>query len=327
MTMAEGEMRRKGRLNAVLFVLTLLSTLFVGLEWALNYISAETVSRAAASGGSAPIAVELGLRAFLAPSVLALGALYAVVLMTILSAHEMGHYLTCRRNGLDATLPYFIPFPSLIGTMGAFIRIKSPVARKDGFFDIGASGPLAGFALAVPALIIGLAFSKVLPMPQTADTLSLGEPLLFTLAARIILGPVPAGSEIIIHPVGFAGWVGLLVTGLNLIPVGQLDGGHVAYALLGPRSAKLAPLVLVALVAMGLFLWAGWLLWAIIAALFMFLPRFRHPRVYDEGRPLSRGRVITGSIVGLVFILSFIPAPFKGYGLLGLLKLMGLGVK
>jgi membrane-associated protease RseP (regulator of RpoE activity) len=127
--------------------------------------------------------------------------------------------------------------------------------------------------------------------------------------------------------VGFAGWVGLLVTALNLIPVGQLDGGHIAYALLGPKSAKLAPLILIGLVAMGLFFWVGWLLWAAIAALFMFLPRFRHPRVFDEGRPLSRGRVILGFAVVIVFILSFIPDPIRGYDLLGLLKLTGLGVK
>ena len=325
--MAEGETRRKGLLNAVLFVLTVLSTFFVGLNWALNYVSAESISRAAASGGFGHVAVDFGLKDLLAPPVMALAALYAVVLMAILGGHELGHYLTCRRNGLEATLPYFIPFPSLIGTLGAFIRIKSPVGRKEQFFDIGASGPLTGFLLAVPALVVGVALSKVLPMPQTDGSISLGEPLLLKIAARLLLGPIPAGSDIIIHPIGFAGWVGLLVTALNLIPVGQLDGGHVAYALLGPKSAKLAPLILVILVAMGVFLWAGWLLWAVIVALFMFLPRFRHPRVFDEERTLSRGRVILGFAVLVVFILSFIPDPIKGFDLWGLLKHAGLGVK
>ncbi|MEN6312220.1 MAG: site-2 protease family protein, partial [Acidobacteriota bacterium] len=264
----------------------------------------------------------------------------AVVLMIILTAHELGHYLTCRRYGIAATLPYFLPAPNLFGTFGAFIKIKSPINRKQELFDIGAAGPLAGFVLALPALAVGLAFSKVGPVAAAEGTFSLGEPLLLKLTSAIFFRHIPAGADIVLHPVAFAGWVGLLVTSLNLFPVGQLDGGHVAYAMFGRRKKYLSSAALGTFFFLGIFCFSGWLVWAFFALLFAVIIRvrkpqglyrmalrLRHPQVLDEDIPLDRKRMIVGLIVILIFILSFIPDPVKDYGLLGLLKQGGMGVK
>ena len=167
---------------------------------------------------------------------LGLALLYALVLLAILAAHEMGHYLTCRRYGIEATLPFFIPAPTLIGTMGAFIRIKSPISLKRQLFDVGAAGPLAGFVLALPALAVGLALSKIVPALPRESSIFFGDPLLLKVLAGILGKSAPAGYDLVLHPVAFAGWVGTLVTALNLFPIGQLDGGHIATALFGARA-------------------------------------------------------------------------------------------
>ena len=191
----------------------------------------------------------------------------------------MGHYLTCRRYGIEATLPFFIPAPTLIGTMGAFIRIKSPITRKRQLFDVGAAGPLAGFALALPALAIGLALSKTVPSLPREGTIFFGDPLLLKILGRSPRQKSPRpGYDLIIHPVAFAGWVGALVTALNLFPIGQLDGGHIAYALFGTRARTLGRVFLAAFVVMGVFLWAGWLLWAGL----ILIIGTRHPRTWDD---------------------------------------------
>jgi membrane-associated protease RseP (regulator of RpoE activity) len=270
--------------------------------------------------------------------------------MTILTAHELGHYLTCRRYGLAATLPFFIPAPnlpyfvptpnlayfvrspSLFGTFGAFIKIK-PINWKRQLFDVGAAGPIAGFILSVPALAIGLSFSKIVPGGLSKGTLTLGEPLLLKIGSALILGPLPDGSDIFLHPAAFAGWVGLLVTSLNLLPIGQLDGGHVAYALLGKKRKLASSIALAALVVLGLFFFSGWLIWGIIGLAFALVVRLKrpvglyrlairlvHPPIQDETAPLGRGRAILGLILILIFILSFIPDPVKGMSLLGLFK-------
>lgn len=293
-------------LHGLLFGLTVLTTWFAGLFFAQSFLST-----AAASGAS-----------LFEPRVVGLGFLYAVALMTILTGHEMGHYWTCRRYGVLATYPFFLPGPPFLGTFGAFIRIKSPVRFKHQIFDVGANGPLTGFALALPVLVIGLAFSKVGPVPATPDTITFGEPLLFKLLSGLFFGPIPEGSSLILHPVGFAGWVGLLVTALNLVPLGQLDGGHVAYALLGRRARLLSRIMVGFLVVMGLFFHLTWIILAAIILFFEFRSKMRlqHPPVLDEDAPLGTRRAVLSLVVLLVFILSFIPDPVKGVGLLDLLK-------
>jgi membrane-associated protease RseP (regulator of RpoE activity) len=304
--MSDTTARRKTWLNGLLFGLTFLTTWFAGTFFAASFLSAE-----AASPG-----------ALLTPRLLGLGLSYAAVLMTILVGHELGHYLTCRRYGVLATLPYFIPGPPFLGTFGAFIRIKSPVRFKHQIFDVGANGPLAGFALALPALVLGLALSKVGPLPPTEGAIVFGEPLAFKLLSGLLFGRIPEGSTLVLHPIGFAGWVGLLVTAFNLIPLGQLDGGHVAYAVLGKRARLLSWIMVGFLAAMGVFYHLSWIILAAVMLFFEFKSkmRLRHPPVYDEDAPLGPKRTALGLVVLLIFALSFIPDPIKGASLLDILK-------
>lgn len=302
-------------LHGLLFVLTVLTACFAGLGWSANYLSFE----AGAPGTDLAAAAASALRD---PRVFPLSALYAAVLMTILVGHELGHYLTCRRYGIAATLPFFLPGPPFIGTFGAFIRIRSPIPFRRQLFDIGANGPLAGFALALPALTVGLALSKTAPFAPSADTISFGEPLLFRLLTSLFFGRVPEGSVLVLHPVGFAGWVGLLVTALNLVPLGQLDGGHVAFALLGRRARSLSFLMIGALAVLGVFFHVTWLL---VAGLLVFFElrtklRLNHPPVVDGDAPLGWKRRVLGVAILAIFVLSFVPDPVKGAGLIDLLN-------
>jgi membrane-associated protease RseP (regulator of RpoE activity) len=242
------------------------------------------------------------------------------VLIVILLGHEMGHYLTCRFYGINATLPFFIPAPTLIGTLGAFIKIRSPITRRKQLFDIGAAGPLTGFLLSLPALIYGLSLSKIVPSVPREDAMVFGEPLLLKLIAGFIFRGAPPQSDLFLHPVAFAGWVGILVTAFNLFPVGQLDGGHVSFALLGENSKRLARLLLAVFIVMGIFFWIGWVVWTLVIVLL----GLKHPRVIDDPEGLSLSRRIIGAVMMLIFILSFIPAPIKGYSLLDLLRQWGL---
>jgi len=328
-----GPALRAAWLNAVLFVLTILSTIGVGLGLSLPYVFAEALR------GPGPGEVGWDAKAFLDPRVLGLALLYSAVLMAILTAHELGHYLTCRRYGLAATLPYFIPAPNLFGTFGAFIKIKSPIPWKRQLFDVGAAGPLAGTVLAFPTLLVGLTFSKVVA-GQAQGTMSLGEPLLLKLGGLLFLRHVPDNANVILHPVAFAGWVGLLVTSINLFPVGQLDGGHIAYALVGRKRRLVSTLALGVFLVLGVFVFAGWLVWGIPgllfglvirlkrpAGLYRLAVRWQHPPVVDEGIPLDRRRIVLSVVIIIIFVLSFIPDPIKGTSLLALLKLSGAGVK
>lgn len=298
-------------LNILLFLFTLLSTFWVGISWSLSYFYAEVIS----AGDELPISLEL----LFDPRIIGLSLIYALVLLTILMAHEMGHYLACRYYRLDATLPFFIPAPTLIGTMGAFIRIRSPITRKHQLFDVGAAGPLAGFILALPAVFIGLAFSKPVPALPRAESLVFGEPLLFKLAGELFFRDIPAGYDIVVHPVAFAGWVGVLVTALNLFPIGQLDGGHILYSMLGKRTRELARWILLAFIIGGIFFWVGWLVWALLIR-FIGL---KHPPVMDEYVPLSSGRKKTAAALLVIFILSIAPDPVQGYNLFDLIKTLG----
>jgi Zn-dependent protease len=294
-------------LNAVLFILTLGSCFFVGLSWSLSYKYADILDDLSRLSVNREMISD--------PQIIGMSLAYALVLIIILLAHEMGHYLTCRYYGLDATLPFFIPAPTLIGTMGAFIKIKSPIRSKKQLFDIGIAGPLAGFLLALPALIYGLSRSKVVANIPDEGSIIFGEPLLLKILGSVFFPNLAEGADIVLHPIAFTGWVGILVTALNLFPVGQLDGGHILYSFLGPKTRKLAPIFLVSFLVMGVFFWIGWFLWAFI----IYFLGLKHPRIWDEYSTLSRGRWILGVVVLIIFVLSFIPDPVKGYSLLDFL--------
>jgi membrane-associated protease RseP (regulator of RpoE activity) len=298
--------RRGIWLNVVLFIITIFTTFFFGLIHSLSFLYGDLLNEDPEAAVSAAI--------FKDPQAIFLAVIYTSVLLGILLGHELGHYMTCRHYSINATLPYFIPAPTLIGTLGAFIKIKSPITRKQQLFDIGIAGPLTGFILSLPALAYGISLSKVIPpsvLPEEG-TLMFGEPLLLKILGSLILKDIPAGYDILIHPVAFAGWVGILVTSFNLFPVGQLDGGHISYALIGPaKSRALARVMLAVFIIMGVVFWIGWFLWAFI----ILVLGLRHPRIIDEETPLSPRRRFMGFIALLIFILSFIPDPLKGYSL------------
>lgn len=229
---------------------------------------------------------------------------YALPLIVILLAHELGHYITCRRWGVSATLPFFAPSPTLLGTVGAFIWIKSPIYRTRSLFDIGISGPIAGFAVALPFLVSGVTMSQTCPGGQASASFIFGTPWLLHLLEAIRFPGVHA-SDICLHPIAIAAWAGLLATAINLLPVGQLDGGHIVYALFGKTVHALFSWgVVLSLAVGGLFYWPWWV-WAI--AMFFFR---RHPLIVDP-QPLGTGRRII-ALVGLcLFVLSFSPIPVR----------------
>jgi membrane-associated protease RseP (regulator of RpoE activity) len=234
------------------------------------------------------------------------GLPFSLTLLAILMAHEMGHYLACVYYSVDATLPFFLPAPTpFTGTLGAFIRIRSPIYSKRILFDIGIAGPLAGFIFVVPALGAGLAFSKIIPGINHQGAIQLGTPALLWLLQKTIFPGVPA-ADIYLHPVARAAWVGMFATALNLLPVGQLDGGHIVYALLGRSHKWITQTFLLALLPMGR-LWNGWWLWAV---LLFFLAR-KHPPVYDQ-TDIGLPRVKLGILALAVFLLCFSIAPIIG---------------
>jgi len=239
------------------------------------------------------------------PALFIAGLPFSLTLLTILMAHELGHYLACVYYGVDATLPFFLPSPMPVtGTFGAFIRIRSAIHSKRILFDIGIAGPIAGFIFLVPALGVGLAFSKVLPGINHQGTIQLGVPALEWLAQKLIF-PGVATSDIYLHPVARAAWVGMFATALNLLPVGQLDGGHVVYALLGRSQKWITNVFLVALLPMGR-LWSGWWFWAVM--LFFFARN--HPPLYDHSE-IGVSRVKLGVVAFCIFLLCFTIAPIN----------------
>ena len=239
------------------------------------------------------------------PRLLVDGLPFSVTLLAILLAHEFGHYLTCLRYRVDASLPYFLPAPTFIGTLGAFIRIRSPIYSKRVLFDVGIAGPIAGFVLLIPALGIGLAFSKIVPGIAYRGDLVFGTPALIWILEQVIF-PGVSSADIYLHPVARAAWVGVFATALNLLPIGQLDGGHILYAFFGERHKLLSRLFLAILVPIGFFFWYGWLLWA--GLLFFF--GMRHPAIYDSAG-MGSGRRRLGWLALLIFLLSFTLAPVQ----------------
>ncbi len=235
------------------------------------------------------------------------GLPFALVLMGILLSDEMGHFIMSKHHDVSATLPYFIPMFNIIGTFGAVIRMKSPIPDKNALVDIGAAGPIVGFVAALPALIIGIKLSPV--VPAAAGGMKLGYSLLVGLLTSLVRPGIPAGHELAMGPIAFAGWIGMFVTSMNLIPIGQLDGGHVAYALFGRWYHALARLALLALVAMGVFGWAGWLFWAL---LILILLGVGHPSPMDPYQPLDAKRKFIAYLAMLILIITFIPSPITG---------------
>tara|TARA_Y100001960_G_scaffold76550_1_gene81687 strand:- start:476 stop:1357 length:882 start_codon:yes stop_codon:yes gene_type:complete len=239
------------------------------------------------------------------------GIPFSFTLMFILGTHEFGHYYYAQKHKVDATLPYFIPAPPflfLIGTFGAFIKIKSPIYRKDALLQIGAAGPIAGFVIAVPALIIGLLLSDVVEKNNIQGALILGDSILMKILTWITHPKLMDTQDIMLHPIAFAGWIGLLVTMLNLLPIGQLDGGHVAYAMLGKKQRLIGQIAFIFLIPLS-FLSINWLIWGLL--LLILMRSVKHPPIQDIHIPLSDTDKRIGYICLLIFIVCFIPAPFK----------------
>lgn len=279
----EIKQRRKPWLHITLFLLTLISTTLAG-------------------------ALQNGVDPLSDPWRIASGLPFAITLMTILLVHEMGHYFMSRYHGVQATLPYFIPAPSFIGTFGAFIKMDSPPPDRRSLFDVAAAGPLAGLVLAIPAVVVGLQLSTISADEGIGGGLALGSSLLLSFLSQITLGLLPDEAHIVMHPIGFAGWIGLLVTAMNLLPVGQLDGGHVVYALFGERYIWISRLALVVILLLGLLRWwDGWLVWGVLL-LFMGV---RHPPPLDPYTPLDLKRKFFAWFMLATLAVTFIPVPFS----------------
>lgn len=254
------------------------------------------------------------------------GAPFTAAMLGILGVHELGHYVAARYYRMDVSLPYFIPFlpfPFGIGTMGAVIRLRSPMTNRKALFDVGLAGPIAGLLVAIPVLVIGLQRSQLMPAHALAGGVlfKLGEPLLFKAIARLVLGPIPPGAEIALSSIAFAGWVGLFVTAMNLLPIGQLDGGHVAYAVWGRGHNLLARTTFVGLILLGagpwllnlipgigpVSGWSGWLVWALLLSAF----GLRHPPALDDVTPLGWPRKLLGVLTLLLMLSLITPVPFS----------------
>jgi len=273
-------MQRLPYINVILFLLTLISTLIAGT-------------------------FQQGINVFENPGFIWKGIPFSFTLLMILGAHEFGHYFMSKRHNIDVTLPYFIPAPSVIGTFGAFIKMRSPIMDRRILLDVGAAGPLAGVMIAIPAVLIGLSLSEI--RFESIDAgMKLGTSIFFKLLSWIVYGYIPDEANLILHPIAFAGWIGLLVTCLNLLPVGQLDGGHVAYAVLGAKQSLISRGVLAVLVVLGIFGWSGWLIWAAI----LMVIGSNHPPVIYDWIPLDKRRMAVGWITLAIFVLTFTPMPF-----------------
>jgi membrane-associated protease RseP (regulator of RpoE activity) len=270
-------------INLALFIATVLSVLFIG----------------AMNEGSNPLTD---------PTSIFEGVPFAFTLLAILGTHEFGHYFAARRHQVAVTLPYFIPMPlSFVGTFGAFIQLRSPVRNRNQLFDVGVAGPLAGLVVTIPLLLYGLALSPVEPLPSEGGYILEGNSLLYLGAKYLIHGQILPGDgvDVMLHPMAFAAWFGLLVTAFNLLPVGQLDGGHVIFTLIGDRIQIVGTLFVAALLAMGVAVWQGWFTWAIL----IFLLGVGHPPPLNDVTPLDGKRKLLALLVILIFILVFVPIP------------------
>ena len=282
-------------LHLLLLLLTIGVTTLVGMDHYASFAS---------DFGATPLALDtaaLALRGFW----------YSGTILAILGCHELGHYFACRYYDVDASLPFFLPAPlPLTGTLGAFIRIREPIPSKQTLFDIGIAGPIAGFVVAVPALLFGMAMSHVVVLPPNLDGLSLGEPLLFKGAAWLLFGTPAEGYTINLHPVAFAAWFGMLATSLNLFPIEQLDGGHISYAVLGRKSSHVTLAMIGCAVVLTWFS-LSWLVWTTMLVVMLFVFGRHHPRTFDEDVPLDTTRKWLALFGVVMFILCFTPTPIE----------------
>lgn len=271
---------RKWVLHLVLFAATVFTTLLVG-------------------------AMREGGDILASPAELALGLPFSSSIMLILLVHELGHYFTARRYGMDVSLPFFIPLPPpfIFGTAGALIKMRSPMFTRRVLLDVGAAGPIAGFLVSLPIVALGLMESRW--ATHSGDFFITGHSLLFGWMAELILGPKPPGAVLEMSSVAFAGWIGFFVTAMNLVPIGQLDGGHIGYAMFGRKHTRIAYLFFFVILGLGFF-WPGWLFWAV---LILILIRVQHPPVLDEDIPLDPRRRAVGVFCMVILALTFMPAP------------------
>jgi len=284
----------------LLFLLTVLSTLIVGSEFALSYLqNREPFS-------TAETLWQMIVQPLAHPALLALGVPFSFTLLSILMAHELGHYFACRIYGIDASYPYFIPAPTLFGTFGAFIHIRSPITTRKALFDVGLSGPVIGFILAVPAIAYGVAQAKIVPGVENTAVIVFGTPLLMRWFIDWF-HPNVNPSWILVSPIARAAWVGLFATALNLLPVWQLDGGHIVYSLTGKFHQRISLAMGLALVGFGIYYWRGWIFWGLVLTVLAL--RFRHPPLYDPWERLGRARWIWAVAALAIFIVCFTPWP------------------
>ena len=252
-------------------------------------------------------------------SLLLHGLWYSLSILAILGCHELGHYFACRYYRVDSSRPYFLPMPFLLtGTLGAFIRIRAPIPGKRALFDIGIAGPIAGFLVAVPVLLIGMHLSNVVKLPTSfrGEVFDLGEPLLFKVAEWLTFGNIPDGYSVNMHPMAFAAWFGMLATALNLFPIGQLGGGHISYAVFGRRSTAVTMVMVPCLIGLS-FVSMSWVVWTVLTIGMLLLFGPRHPRVIDEEIPLDRSRLWLAAFALLMFALCFTPSPIQPAALVG----------
>ena len=295
------------KLHAALLLATVLTTLVAGANWRFDQFLAQVVASVGGAEGSVPIGQLLG-------ELVQQGGLFAMALLLILGSHECGHYVMARRYGMLVTPPFFLPAPiPPVGTFGALIKIRSPMMHRRALLDIGLAGPVAGVIVALPILIYGLSQSTFVleEYVQRSVGVEFGHSLLTWGLAKVFMGTPEPGYTLnwLAHPLAWAGWLGLLVTMLNLIPVGQLDGGHVAYALVGRRQRLVAWFFLGVLLALARTQWPGWAVWVVVMSLLM---RPAHPPVVLDDVPLDRKRQIIGWGAMVFFLLVFMPAPVVG---------------
>jgi len=288
---------RSWGVSALLFFLTLISASFAGLFYVTG---------------------DLGSQIFFAvishPRLILFGLPFSIPLISILLIHELGHYFACRYYQMHCTPPYFIPAPIVLtGTLGAFIKIKSQFIHRRALFDIGVAGPLAGFVLIIPALWIGISLSELIPKGSLAPgTWIFGEPIIFRIFAAILLGYSPDKQELLAHPIAMAAWVGILATSLNLLPIWQLDGGHICYAIMGRlRQRKMSIISIVLLILIGFWGWPtpSYLLFTIFLLIVSMRFRFYHPPTLMEEKSIGPARLFIGILAFLILVLCFIPVP------------------
>jgi membrane-associated protease RseP (regulator of RpoE activity) len=285
-----------------LFFVTTLSVLSAGVQFAAAY-----------AAGHQPALDDFAVsyfQPFTQPRLLVLGIPFAVTLMGILLAHELGHYFACRHYHIHATYPFFIPAPTIIGTLGAFIRIRSPIINRRALFDVAIAGPLVGFLVAVPALAIAVAKSNFIAAGAEESVAMFGRPLIERFLEAILRPGMPH-SAMLLNPIGRAAWIGIVVTALNLLPAGQLDGGHILYSLTSGRHRPVTLAVAILLVPLAIQYWLGWLMWAVI----LLVIGFRHPPLMDRWEPLDHRRRMGAWVALAIFVLCFMPAPITGASL------------